>query len=224
MHRRLLFAALAVLLLAACSSPGEVREVTRIVEVTKLVEVTKIVQAEAEPCPTCAPTSAPPTVAPEPTAAPVAELATVAIGESQDKGGVVLEVVSLSYGTPAEYAATLDGFDKAMFESNEDVTSAQSVIVLHVRVTNGTDGVISVYPDQGVFTIGNEQIDAAIFLSGDVGGDLEPDIMKEGDVLCLVQRTAPADLSSVRYLVNAPHNADFENLADSGYEFTLQVK
>ena len=62
--------------------------------------------------------------------------------------------------------------------------STRSIVVATARLNNKTGGLISFHPNQGTLVIGNEQVDANLFVSdGDVGGEIRDGVEREGTIV-----------------------------------------
>lgn len=137
-----------------------------------------------------------------------------------DRGGVVIRLRVIGFvlmeGMPAEFHEGV-----SYFSAWEDVVT---VGLIDLSVTNTTDKKVSVYPDQGTVVAGDEQVDVDIWLSEDVGGDYFAGVMKQGSVLFGLKRADVTALDSVRYVVNAPFEAErFESLGED-YEFVIPLR
>lgn len=223
-----------VLLVCGCSTPAPevkiVRETVEVrVEVPVTVVVTSIVTAEPLPTYTPYPTYTP---VPRPTEAPTAiaeEEPSVSedvlrfddILEEQDRGGVVIRVTGVTLA-PIEMLLE-DEETSDWFQEYAD-EGVQTVGALGIEVENLTDQIVSIYPDQGVVLVGNEQVDTDLWLSDDVGGDMNPGILKDGAVVFMLERSVPEDISTVRYQVDAAFDEDYDDISDAGYDFTLDLK
>lgn len=83
-----------------------------------------------------------------------------------------------------------------------------------MKVENKTEENLSIYPDQSIITTNTkEQKEANIFISDDVGGDFLGQVIKEGNVIFLLDSKAE-DLKSAKLIINAPVNEDFDTLGE----------
>lgn len=187
-------------------------EVTRIVEVpvevTRVVEATRIVEVEI---------TATPLPAPSAEESPASLVKYPDAQASQNEGGLILGVTGVSIvplaDMPEDFQDAVSGFDYW--------TDIVTVIALSVAVTNTTDSTLVVHPGQGAIVAGNQQADADLWTSDDVGGDIFAGVTKTGLVLFgLPQPVDPASLADLRYIVGAATNQDYSRI---GSDFDLTV-
>ena len=237
MRRVLVLVVLAALLVGCGSSEGTTKVVkqTVLVKETVVVEVEKEVTVVVEKPVTVQVlvTVAAPTAEPASTAMPASEnppgqLRYEGLTLEQDRGGVVIRVNGVIL-TPID---TWTDWAKARAVDNPMAISMidsilegapMTIALVKIQVENKTDKKVSLYPDQGTLVVGNEQVDAEVFLSDDVGGDYLGGIMKEGDVMFLLERISATDIAKVRYLVDAAHDDKFDRLAEEGYDFEIEL-
>jgi hypothetical protein len=196
-------------------------EVTRVVEVTRevQVEVTRIVEVTAEPEPTATTEAA---AAVEPDIVP-AEIFTRTVDISQEEGGVIVAVNKFAIA-PFESLGALFANDPVVAESDYWKDMA-IVVILDVSVTNGTDQTVNVYPNQGSVVVGNQQAEADIWVSEDVGGEIFAGVTQSGVVLFGLPK--PVDvttLEQIRYIVNAPTNAETWDSLGEDYNLVLPLQ
>ncbi|WP_071026053.1 hypothetical protein [Peptoniphilus raoultii] len=99
---------------------------------------------------------------------------------------------------------------KSMFGDKDEVTS----VVLAVEVENTSDETISFYPDQGtVVTNTKEQKEAEVFLSDEVGGDFIGKVVKEGNIVFILDSNAE-EINNVKFVLGSPLNSNFENVGE----------
>lgn len=237
---RILVAVLLALALVGCSQPAaqappptcppcptcpapvaQVVEQTVVVKETVVVEVTRVVEVQATPMPTT------PAVAAD-SDYPPGQLRHEGIDMQQERGGVTILVKDVII-TPMtqEWAAWVEAHSRgnimaASLAQTALDSGAVALVNLSIEVNNTTGKTISIYPDQGTLVVGNEQVDADLWLSDSVGGDFMAGIMKEGGVVFLVMRTESDAISHVRYMVDAP-SENFDRLADTGYDFDIAL-
>lgn len=158
------------------------------------------------------------TVAATPTPEIPEDVIRVEVSESQDHGGVVITVEAVVL---SPYEIMPDEF-KSFTEDTDYWTDVQTVGAFQISVQNTTDQTINVHPDQGTVVVGNEQVDTALFMSDDVGGEILAGVMKDGAVLFGLKRQAPNEVTSVRYLIGGPFDNDFNDIGDD-YEFEITI-
>ena len=97
-----------------------------------------------------------------------------------------------------------------MFENKDIVT----VITLEIKVENKSTETNSIYPDQAIIvTNTKEQVEADLFFSDDVGGDFIGEVIKEGDVIFILDSPAE-EITSFKYIIDGPHDEDFETIGE----------
>jgi hypothetical protein len=99
-------------------------------------------------------------------------------------------------------------------DGQEQVT----LVSIGMRVENTSSDTLSIHPNQGTIVVGQEQQRANLFLSAQVGGEFIGEVVKEGAVAFVVD-TLPEDVSSIKYVVRAPSDAQFMSV---GEELTLE--
>ena len=92
-------------------------------------------------------------------------------------------------------------------------------------ITNPTQRIISVYPDQGKVIGGGEQIELLEFASatefGDnFSGEIHPGVTVIGGIWFGFKRTPIDQITSVTIVFNAPHNQNFDSLGP-GFKIVL---
>ena len=95
------------------------------------------------------------------------------------------------------------------------------------KITNPTQRIISVYPDQGKVIGGGEQIDLLEFASaaefGDnFSGEIHPGVTVIGGIWFGFKRTPIEQITSVTIVFNAPHNQNFDSLGP-GFKIVLDL-
>lgn len=89
-----------------------------------------------------------------------------------------------------------------------------ALITFQIEVTNTSPDTNSIYPNQGTAVTDNgHQVDAALLLSDDVGGDFYGEVTKTGDVFFIYDGDA-SEVSSVRYIIRSSHGEDFESFGE----------
>jgi len=102
----------------------------------------------------------------------------------------------------------------------------QTVVVMVVSVENLTGKVARVQPNRGVVLVGNEQAELSAFtaFSDNVGGDLQPNVLKDGYVVFGLKRYAAPDVKRLRLLVTAPLDEANKPLAGASFALTMNVE
>ncbi len=107
-----------------------------------------------------------------------------------------------------------------------DVKIKENKIQVGINAQNTTDGVLQFYPDQGSAVIGDIQLDANMFLTdGDVSGDIQGGVKKEGVLEFLAPEGRTIDVNSVKeikLILGDVTTEDFMNSED--VSFTIPVK
>lgn len=114
---------------------------------------------------------------------------------------------------------TVEESYRELFDGKEAVT----VVAMNVIVENTIDDTISFHPNQATLvTNTGEQVTADIWYSDDVGGEFLGKVKKEGNVLFFVE-TMPEELTEVRFIVEGPFDANYEQIAEDRYEYKIDV-
>ncbi len=244
MRRTIIPLLIAAFVLVACGSAKTV-EVTKIVEkpvtvivtqvvervvtkevekiVTKEVEVTRIVTVPVT-VPVTVVVTATPTPTPKPSPTPAQENAAIVkldnLNLEQDRGGVILRVHGVAIARwddmPAEFK------DAASIFTYWD--GVKYVGILSVEVENTTDKTINVFADQGIVVVGQEQVDTDLWTSEDVGGEFLAGVRRKGLILFGLKEEHNFDeIDSIRYVVDAPIDDNFNPLADADYDFQIPL-
>lgn len=173
---------------------------------------------------TAAPTTTAPT-APAPTATPAgtSRLRSTRDGvtpNTSDVGGVKVTLLTMKVADFSEYVQAADQQSKGLLATK----TAEGIVTIgqiEVRVENATAGKLSLYPDQGTVVVGNEQVDVDLLLSGEIGGDYFPGVVKEAKVFFFLKRTAAVDVREVLYSVDAPFST--ETFRRLGADYLIRV-
>ncbi|MCT4792426.1 MULTISPECIES: DUF4352 domain-containing protein [Exiguobacterium] len=105
---------------------------------------------------------------------------------------------------------------KPTFGDQDEVTT----IVINMTLENTSDDTISVYPEQATLTTNTgEQIEADLFLSDQIGGEFIGKVKKSGNVLFLA-KSQPKDITSIKYILDGPHDQELNSLAD---RYTVEI-
>lgn len=111
----------------------------------------------------------------------------------------------------AAQVATIEPVEeyKELFNGQDIVT----VVTATMAAENTLDETISWYPNQATLvTDTGQQVDADIWLSGDVGGDFLGKVKKDGDVIWVLKHDEA--IKNVKIHIGAPHNANFDNVGE----------
>ena len=105
---------------------------------------------------------------------------------------------------------------KPTFGDQDEVTT----IVINMTLENTSDDTISVYPEQATLTTNTgEQIEAELFLSDQIGGEFIGKVKKSGNIL-FVAKSQPKDITSIKYILDGPHDQELNQLAD---RYTVEI-
>lgn len=102
--------------------------------------------------------------------------------------------------------------------------STQALVSLKVEATNNSEQPFDWYPNQDALVMGDEQVDAAVFISDDVSGEnWQPGVKKEGTIHWESRQSFDelVQLGSVRYLVGAPFSS--EEFEAVGEDFEIEI-
>lgn len=90
-------------------------------------------------------------------------------------------------------------------------------IVFNVEIENTTDKDVSFYTDQAkLITNTKQQVDTAMILSDDVGGDLLGKVKKEGNIVYILKNDKAKDLKTLELRIDAPVDSKtFDSLGDN---------
>ena len=134
-----------------------------------------------------------------------------------DSGGVVIQIARVLL---AEKTAFNDDFLKEPYFQDKPVVGEVIFII-----KNNTSQVISVFPDQGFITIGNEQIDTYEAINsgriGDyVGGEILPGNTKIGGYWFGLRRTGLDEIQNMNIVIAAPFDNAYNTI---GGEYHFQI-
>jgi hypothetical protein len=167
-----------------------------------------------------------PTTAPTATETPVGAIDHFALNNltSIEQSGLTIEVARVGFFS-RQWLLAADGATSFVTKSQFDGMDVFGEIIL--RMTNTTDGKLTIYPDQGTVIIGNEQIDLNNSRTGiggmdDLGGDIFPGVTKVGGVWFGVRRSTLEQITNLLYAFSGPFNADFRRVGDE-FEIGLDV-
>lgn len=137
---------------------------------------------------------------------------------SQESGGLRVEIARFVL---ADKAAVNQDFTAGGLTTIFDDRPVVGEIVF--KITNSTQQIISVYPDQGKVIGGGEQIDLMEFaLVGEFGdnfsGEIHPGVTVIGGIWFGFKRTPVDQITSVTIAFDAPHDQNFNSL---GTDFNI---
>ncbi|MCW5876760.1 MAG: hypothetical protein KIS85_07745 [Anaerolineales bacterium] len=141
---------------------------------------------------------------------------------SLTSGGLEIEIARVLIGNKA-YIVTETGND---FDSVEIFQDKPVVGMIIFRVTNHTNQVLTVYPDQADVVVGNEQISLTDYLfyatfGDDIGGDIFPGVTAIGGIWFGLRRTSVDDANQMIIRISAPR--DQSSRVGEEYYFTLDI-
>lgn len=99
----------------------------------------------------------------------------------------------------------------------EDEGAEESAVGMKFRMENTTDHKFEAYPDQATLvTSTGEQIEADMFLSDNIGGEIDKGVIKEGDVLFYLERGEAEAVEWVKFEwfvtdVELDESGDYDN-------------
>lgn len=139
----------------------------------------------------------------------------------QSSGGLEIEILRVLIGEKGALEAR--GFDFFAAGAFDDKPVVGEVVF---RVTNTTDEVLNVYPDQGTVVVNNEQIDLAEYMfysfGDDVGGEIFPGVTSIGGVWFGLKRVNVQDADRMIIAIDAPHTNNLDSVGE-GYYFEPDV-
>ena len=128
--------------------------------------------------------------------------------------------------TTGPFTITITKIGVTQFQPSEialpavDGQEQVTLVSIGMRVENTSSDTLSIHPNQGTIVVGQEQQQANLFLSAQVGGEFIGEVVKEGAVAFVVD-TLPENVSSIKYVVRAPNDAQFMT---AGEELTLEFE
>jgi hypothetical protein len=246
MTRLMLLAATLSLILSACAAAPERTPSSRATTTATPTATAFAPEGErpAEPteaprstvAPTATPLPATATPLPEPSTVPTSEVASgnwtleKNFNEWQECGGVVITVREFNASsldffrdrTKSEPDFTQDTWELVISILGEDTATVGNFLI---TVENTSDRLMAVYPDQGTIVVGSEQTNLVDYflLSGEVGGDIYPGVIKEGALVFGLKRTTVGDIKGVKLIIDSAHDEDFNRPCDRDYVFDLDL-
>ncbi len=142
----------------------------------------------------------------------------------QESGGIIIEVAHVLIAEK-DFGFQLMGDDFNTITEFQDKLAVGRIIL---KVTNQTDQVLKVYPDQGYIIIKNEQIelfDYALAGAGfgeDIGGEIFPGVTQIGGLWFGIKRTPYDQVNQIVVAIDAPWDDSYDVLGDDFY-FTIDL-
>ncbi len=214
------------ILLSACASPVAPAQPTEISQADLLsTALAGVIQTQTAMAANLPPTEtpSPPTITPFPPtdAAITGNEYSWNYLSSIDSGGVVITIGRVLIANknliPVDFTASRIYDDKPVV--------AEIIFI----VENKTNGIVSVYPNQGKVMVGSEQVDMFNFSldGGDIdesvyNGDILPGAKLIGGLWVGFQRTKLEEINSMIIFINAPNDQNFNTLGPD-YTFNLDL-
>jgi len=231
----ILLSTVLVLALAALACGGgkpQQVEVTRIVpqivqvEITRVapqtVEVTRVVQVIVTATPRPASPTPKPTNTPQPTETPpsldTGDVFALNNLATQESGGLKVDIPRVLIGRKSAINQPLHEYS---ILDDKDVVGE-----IIFRITNTTDKVLSVHPDQGTVVVGNEQIKlidyafAGLEVGEDFSGDIFPEVTVIGGIWFGIKRQDVPEISSMTIAFDGPFDKDLNRI---GPDFLFEL-
>jgi hypothetical protein len=142
----------------------------------------------------------------------------------QESGGIIIEVANVLVAEK-DFGFQLMGEDFNTITKFQDKLAVGRIIL---KVTNKTDQVLKVYPDQGYIIIKNEQIelfDYALAGAGfgeDIGGEIFPGVTQIGGLWFGIKRTPYDQINQIIVAIDAPWDDSYNFLGEDFY-FALDL-
>ena len=91
-----------------------------------------------------------------------------------------------------------------------------AIVGIGMDVENTVDDEIDFFPNQGtIVTNTKEQVDAALFLSEDIGGKFLGKVKKSGQTYFICKNSVADDITSIKFHVNGPLNIKTGEASDA---------
>lgn len=131
---------------------------------------------------------------------------------SQQSGGLNVEIARV---VVADKTALDIDFTNGGIVSTYDDRPVMAEIIF--KITNPTQQVITVYPDQGTVIAGAEQVDLMEFVFGgtfgdDFSGEIYPGVTVIGGIWLGFKRTPVDQINSMTIAFDAPHDQNYNSL------------
>jgi hypothetical protein len=107
----------------------------------------------------------------------------------------------------------------------EDENAKASAVGVKFRMENTTEGKFTFYPDQAVLvTSTGEQIDMPdMFVSDDLGGEIDKGVIKEGNIIWYLERGNAESIEWIKMSFTG-HQGDDENFEAESKEYEFEIK
>lgn len=180
-----------------------------------------------------------PAATPEPDPSPTADLVVIdgsAITVRDDGSGsdsnqdgmskrIILTNRSINYeGTTGDFAYVIEGIQiAALTVTDEDTASFLNVekgkeitvIAIQMSVENTSDKDLSFYPYMStIVTSDKEQVESNWLLSDSVGGDFLGNVVMEGQIYWICERTGADNLTHIQWRIDAPSDSNYDRCGD----------
>jgi hypothetical protein len=176
--------------------------------------------------PELAVTEAPAAAVEVPTSAPAASLSGNHFAwnyiASQESGGLKVEIARFVLADKT--ALDMDFTGNGLTTAYDDRPVVSEIIF---KITNPTQQIITVYPDQGTVIAGAEQVDLLEFamfgnFGDDFSGDIYPGVTVIGGIWLGFKRTPVDQINSMTIAFDAPHDQNFNSLG-SAFNIVLDL-
>ncbi|MDH5508085.1 MAG: hypothetical protein OEZ02_12760 [Anaerolineae bacterium] len=140
-------------------------------------------------------------------------------GAQQESGGLLVEIARVLI---ADKTALEQDFD--LIGIFEDKPVVGEIIF---KITNNTEGILTIYPEQGVVIIGTEQINLGDFYFatkfGDaISGDIYPGVTVIGGLWFGIKRSSVSAIHSLTIAFDAPINIEYETIGEN-FQFEVDL-
>ncbi|MGP4070157.1 hypothetical protein [Halobacillus sp. B29] len=108
----------------------------------------------------------------------------------------------------------------------EDENAKESAVGVKFKMENTTDHKFTTYPDQATLvTSTGEQVEADMFMSDSLGGEIDKGVIKEGNIIWYLERGEAKSIEWIKMEWDA-RNGSEDELSDDrkDYEVELQLK
>lgn len=215
--RNPIFVSIIVLILAACQPSAPSADIIQ----TAIAQTHEAEPSPIPPNPIVLPTSTVPpipttTIKPSPTANAVVPLTSENhfawnFIASQESGDILVEIARIVI---SEKNAAGQKFGN--YKIYDDKPNVGEIVF---RITNKSDKILSIYPDQGTIVVGNEQIDLREYMisstfGDDLGGEIYPGVTKIGGIWFGIKRTALGEIQSITIAFSNPTDNEFNSYGE----------
>lgn len=96
-----------------------------------------------------------------------------------------------------------------------DKDTEVALVALNIEIENTSTDTISIYPDQGTLTTDTkEQVNADMFLSDSIGGEMIGEVKKDGTIFFVLKKSKADEINTITYYVDGPHDEDLNTVGD----------